>query len=292
MARSGFRTSLVFAAIGLGGCTAQPQLDVYAVKFGKQDLFFADRALQAAVDSFLDIPAGTPSSSVAGVPSDSGPADTASDDTEDSDGFFSGGFSDGGFFGGGSADEDGDEDGAGGFTGTFSLPGTGDILDGLPEYREEHSAERGVGLAAIWNTGRRTQPLVRVETGTGTSTYDLPDGAGILSDPIRITADTTYYQGEVGLRHVVPLANWLSAEMEATVGARSVQNRLKVKSALLDIEDDYDTTRGFAGVAGSVTIAPPALKGAYLALEARGRAYDRTTGSGQAGAKIGYRRAF
>lgn len=251
---------------------APQQVDVYAASFNKQDLYFADRALKSAVESFLDVPASDPDPAEASAPSSSSGSD-------DGGGGFFGGFSDGGFFGGG-------------FTGTVSLPDTDDIVDGLPKYSEDHSAEQGIGLAARWDTGHRLQPLLRLETGQGESTYDLPDGAGILSDPIRITADTRYYHAEIGALHATPLTDWLSAEVEATIGARSVRNRLKVQSALLDVEDDYATTRGFAGVAARVTVAPPALQGIYLSLEARGRAYDRTTGAGQAGAAVGYRHRF
>jgi hypothetical protein len=113
----------------------------------------------------------------------------------------------------------------------------------------------------------------RLSIGQGSSRYVLPQGSGILGDPITIVFNTQFATIETGLAWHAKLARNRSVDVSAGTGLHLVTADTRITSALLDVAHTSTSRHGFyavrAGLSGPVLAASPAR----IAVEAEVLAY-------------------
>lgn len=175
--------------------------------------------------------------------------------------------------------------GGGGGGGVASSGGGGSSIP----YRERHSRETALGLAARWPAGERAV-AVRALAGGGGGRYHLPEGAGILTDPITIRARTRFIEATamVAQRFALPLPLPGAATLAGGVGVRHLRSRLEIRSALLDVRDTTVQSRGFVQLEARYDLVGPPGPGGGIGLVAQGRLYGRRTGLLRTGFVAGF----
>lgn len=118
--------------------------------------------------------------------------------------------------------------------------------------------------------------------GAGRARYELPRGAGILTDPITIDATTRFAEADVRL--VRPVLPDLPGQIDLGFGAgmRATQSDMHLRSALLDVQSRHREQRGF--VQATVAYAPPRTDQVQLFGEAR--YYGRSMGGLRGGLRL------
>lgn len=123
---------------------------------------------------------------------------------------------------------------------------------------------------------RFSQPLGRglalgaaVQLSQGHSRYELPQGAGVLVDPIAISFDTTALELSTGLGFEPRSRGRLGAQVELGVGGVLFHTRTRISSALLDVRHNATGRLGFGYASFGVTLAPRQGNAPTIALNSR-----------------------
>jgi len=122
----------------------------------------------------------------------------------------------------------------------FILGGiTGDTLspDSTTPHRLDQSLRGYATAEAQFPLGHRLHATQRLALGQGHSRYALPEGSGILADPITINFATRFVAVETGVVWDAALAPHLGMELGVGVGVRMTQTTTRITSALLDVHN-------------------------------------------------------
>lgn len=150
------------------------------------------------------------------------------------------------------------------------------------EWSERAAHELALQAQAAQPLGGEWSAVGTIGLGIGRARYDLPRGAGILTDPITIDATTRFAEGDVML--VRPVLPDLPGQIELGLGAgmRATHSDMHLRSALLDVQSRHREQRGF--VHATVGYAPPATDQIQLFGEAR--YHGRSMGGVRGGVRL------
>ncbi|MCC5983134.1 MAG: hypothetical protein JJU42_02110 [Rhodobacteraceae bacterium] len=150
------------------------------------------------------------------------------------------------------------------------------------EWSERGARELALLAQAAQPLGGEWSAVGTLGLGTGRARYDLPRGAGILTDPITIAAKTRFAEADVMLMR--PVLPDLPGQIDLGFGAgvRATQSDMHLRSALLDVQSRHREQRGF--VQATVAYAPPRTDQVQLFGEAR--YYGRSKGGLRGGLRL------
>ena len=175
--------------------------------------------------------------------------------------------------------------------GPFSLVDIdGETLGGGSSTRYRQTRSGRLGLAAVWR--RQLAPKLRLDArlslAAGQSRFFLPDGAGILAEPISIAFQHRTIGAEAGLSH--PLAGravpglWL----DGGIGGQAARVATHISSALLDVrhQSSHGDVYAYAGLSFSHPAGTGAKAGQGVRISTRLKQYRRSGSVLEAGISL------
>lgn len=128
----------------------------------------------------------------------------------------------------------------------------------------------------------------RAGLGQGRSRYHLPEGAGILTEPIDIRFDTHFAVLEAGVVWDWPLGPRAGTELGLGAGLRHTNIKTAITSPLLAVAADADSTDAFMALRGRFWARPLTQSRARIEVSAEVLAYPAAH-SAQVGGNLGLR---
>jgi hypothetical protein len=119
----------------------------------------------------------------------------------------------------------------------------------------------------------------RVALGQGNSQYKLPDGIGILKDPISIDFDTHFISTEAELAWKKPLGTQAGAALGLALGQRTTHSQTKITSALLDVHNNSWQTKAYLALRAGLWLQPDPTSSAKIRVDLEALGYPGETGS-------------
>jgi hypothetical protein len=146
--------------------------------------------------------------------------------------------------------------GLGGITANTLSPGSGTAYTRSQSQRRLVALDIRQPLPGSQDKKAQWQLTGRLALGQGNSQYLLPEGAGILKDPIRIDFDTHFASAETGLAWQRPFGTQSGAELGLAVGQRLTQSHTQISSALLDVRNDSWQTGHYLALRAGLWLQP------------------------------------
>ncbi|MDT8857673.1 hypothetical protein RNZ50_22025 [Paracoccaceae bacterium Fryx2] len=144
-------------------------------------------------------------------------------------------------------------------------------------YRKELDRATSLSVAVMQDLTPAVGLKTTVRLGTGETHYLLPEGSGILTDPIGIDFELQSVSGEVVAVWQGRCRGACRVSYAAGFGVAAVRARTWVQSALLDVrhESRHSDTYGVASV--RLGLAPPGGRGPTPLVEGEVRVFDEQT---------------
>lgn len=239
MRLKGWRCAL-WGAIGMiAGCAGAP-LKQLSVQVAADETSFVAQALDATVTQFIGPPVGGPQSGRAG--------------------------------GAGSVS-------LGGITADTLSPGSGTAYTRSQSQRRLVALEMRQPLLDPQGKTGHWQLTGRLALGQGNSRYLLPEGAGILKDPIRIDFATHFISAETGLAWQKPFGAQSGAELGLAVGQRYTHSQTAINSALLDVDNSSWQTGHYLALRAGLWLQPDPASSAKIRIDLEALGYPGQVGS-------------
>lgn len=126
----------------------------------------------------------------------------------------------------------------------------------------------GVRLSRETGLGAGFGLEASVLTGIGESRYRLPQGMGILTDPVEIGFRSLSVTPELALTRPVGLGP-LEGKAVLGLGVQAARSHVTVRSALLDVSETVVTRRPYARLGAELSHGPVTLSGEARVYEGR-----------------------
>ena len=110
-----------------------------------------------------------------------------------------------------------------------------------------------------------------ISLSRGASRYFLPEGAGVLKDPITIRFDTTGLEVDAGL--AVFTGRRIESRVDFGIGGSLTGTRTRINSALLDVTNNSTYLGGFIYTGIQLALRPTRPDQPELQLKARIKYY-------------------
>lgn len=123
-------------------------------------------------------------------------------------------------------------------------------------YARTMTRSLALGLAAERPLGRNLSLVGRVQAARGQSRYSLPQGAGVLVDPITVRFSGVALDAGGGLAlHTARTRRW-GAQAEVGAGVAAARVKTQISSALLDVRSRSTTRAGYVYVGFGARYTP------------------------------------
>lgn len=149
-----------------------------------------------------------------------------------------------------------------------------DSTSGVP-FTQSFSQLYGVKLRLQQPLTNRLSLTSGGMVGVGQAEFLLPDGAGVLVEPINVRFTTLTGEVEAGLLYEIPVGQRVTSRFKGALGVRGAITRTDVTSPVLDVKHTSTTTTPFAAVGIAITYrASKRTNGTKLVLDTELRQYQ------------------
>ena len=154
------------------------------------------------------------------------------------------------------------------------------------EFSQTHSRKTEAAVGLKKHLSGKWHATTRARLFAGQSSYHLPQGAGVLTDPIDISFRTRGAGVEAGL--LFETGDRVISAFEIGAGQTYTRSRTHIRSALLDVRSDTSNTSGFVYSAIQVGLRPAKTQKPSLSLRTIAKFYPGEGGSLQTGVVLGF----
>lgn len=153
-------------------------------------------------------------------------------------------------------------------------------------YARTRSRSIGIGAGVQKPLARNLSLVGRTQLSHGHSRYHLPEGAGVLIDPITVRFSGVALDASGGLAVHSDLARAWGLRAELGGGVSAARVRTRIASALLDVTSRSTTRAGYVYLGLGAHLRPEAPGAPVIRLEGRVRYYPAEGVSPQAGIRL------
>jgi hypothetical protein len=141
-------------------------------------------------------------------------------------------------------------------------------------FKKSFSRLQGVKLRLQHPLTNRLSLTSGAMVGVGRAKFILPDGAGILVEPITIRFTTLSGEVQTGLLYEIPTGQRVTSRFTGAVGVRGAVTRTGITSPVLAVKQTSKTATPFAALGLAVTYRPSTRQnGNKLVLDTEVRSY-------------------